>query len=80
MQLSIRGIGGGKIPGLNGLYVTGRHRIPTACWCHYVLRSTCAVVGRDLAALRNISNTIIYTRTTIFRWRFGQTLLSNATQ
>ena len=42
---------GGKIPGLKGFYETGRQRIPTACWCHYVLRSTCACVGRDLAAL-----------------------------
>ena len=55
-----RAIGGGKIPRLNGFYETGWQRIPTACSCQHVLRFKGACVGRDKAALKNISNTIIY--------------------
>ena len=55
----------------------GRQRIPTACFCHYFLRSKCTCVGRELAALK-ISQIQLYTRTTIFSLSFGETLLSNA--
>ena len=47
MWFCVLASGGGKIPGLKGFYETGRQRIPTACWCHFVLHSTCTCVGRD---------------------------------
>ena len=45
-------------PALNGFYDTGRQRIPSACWCHYFLRSKCACVNRDLSLFKKYSKTI----------------------